>query len=133
MYTAKPLLYTDSLCFNGRAARFGNTAVLIYTALPVITFLLVLQLLVVKHIYTKPAFYRTVLNLNGRAIGFSNVAVLIPTPLVDVYTALPVIRRHILILLLLLSVLSCPTLCILFGSNAYTPGFYIPPIVDRRK
>jgi hypothetical protein len=96
-------------------------------------FLLVLESLVVKHICTKPPFYRTVLSLNGRAVGFSNVAVLIPTPLVDVYTALPVVRCHVHLLLLLLSVLSCPTLCILFGSNAYTPGFYFHRIVDRCK
>jgi uncharacterized membrane protein len=96
-------------------------------------FLLVLQPLVVKHIYPKPPFYRTVLSLNGRAVGFSNIAVLIPVPLVDVYTTLPVVHCHVLILMLLLSVLNCPTLCILLGSNAYTPGFYFPPIVDRRK
>jgi hypothetical protein len=62
-----------------------------------------------------------------------NVAVLISMPLEDVYLALPVIHCCVLILLLILPVLSCCILYSLLGNNAYTPGFYFPPIVDRRK
>jgi hypothetical protein len=73
-----------------------------------------------------------VLRLNGRAVGFMNAAVLISTPLADVYLALPVIRC-VLILLLILPVLSHRILYSFLGNNAYTPVFYFPPIVDRRK
>jgi hypothetical protein len=62
-----------------------------------------------------------------------NVDFLISTPLADICSALPVFHCCVLILLLILPVLSCRILYTLHGNNAYTPGFYFPPIEDRHK